>query len=330
MKKRHLVVGSLLLMSMLSGCKDNRIQVGILQPVDHKALTATRLGFMEGLNEKGYGKDKVHFIYENARGKEAELNNKSKSLVANSDLTLGLGTDAAKALASSALDKGSTKPILFSAVTDPVGAGLVDSLDVGSGYITGMSDDNPVEAQIELILECFEGTEKEVDKIGLLYTRSEENSVAQANRAKKVIEEHGINAITKTATGDADVSSTAVALVNEEGLDAIYIPTDNNIAAKAGEVKDAVSGKGILVVTGEKDMLVNCGAVTLSIDYFELGKRTGYMAAAILSGEKEPKDIPVGYMALEECEYYYSSSNCTDAGITLPSSVISKSKDVSE
>ena len=328
MKKRHLVVGSFLLMSMLSGCKDNRIQVGILQPVDHNALTATRLGFMEGLNEKGYGKDKVHFIYENARGKEAELNNKSKTLVANSDLTLGIGTDASKALASAALDKGSTKPILFSAVTDPVGAGLVESLDVGKGFITGMSDDNPVEAQIELILECLSG--KEVDKIGLLYTRSEENSVAQANRAKKVIEEHGITAITKTATGDADVSSTALALASEEGLDAIYIPTDNNIANKASEVKDAVSGKGILVVTGEKDMLVNCGAVTLSIDYFELGKRTGHMAASILSGEKEPKDIPVGYMALEECEYYYSSSNCADAGITLPASVLAKSKDVSE
>lgn len=303
-----------------SSCGSDKTKIGILQPVEHDALSAARTGFISALAEKGYDETKVEFVYHNAGGKDAELTTMAKDLVSSCSMTLGIGTGAAQVLKSTSVDKGLVKPVLFTAVTDPVDAGLVDSLENGKGFVTGTSDAQPIEAQIDLIKECI----PEADKIGILYTQSETNSVIQANQAKSVIESAGMSAIIKTATGPSDVSNTALALASESGLDAIYIPTDNNIAANTDAVKTAVSSKHILVVCGEESMTKGCGGVTLSLNYEELGKVTGRMAVEILSGEKNAKDIPVRVMTKEDCNYAMSSANLADAGVTLPESVTTK------
>jgi len=311
--------------AILSGCNSTKNQIGILMPVEHVALQAAADGFVEGLKASGLkeGKDfKIKLM--NAGGKDADVVAYSKTLVAESKMTLGVGTGASKALLSASIDKGSTKPVLFTAVTDPVDAKLVSSLDNGSGFVTGTSDAQPVAAQIELIKECI----PDADKIGIIYTQSETNSVIQANQAEAAATELGLSVERNTCTNASDISSTAAALCAIEGMDAIYIPTDNNIAANTNAVKQEANSKGILVVAGEEGMVKSGGHVTLSIDYHELGVRTGKMAAQILKGEKQAGEIPVGTMKREECEYVYSSANLAGSGITLPESVISKSRDV--
>ena len=311
--------------AFLSGCESTKNQIGILMPVEHVALQAAADGFVEGLEASGLKKGKDFTIkLMNAGGKDADIVAYSKTLVAESKMTLGVGTGASKALLSASIDKGSTKPVLFTAVTDPVGERLVSSIANGSGFVTGTSDAQPIDAQIELLKECLPAA----DKIGIIYTQSETNSVVQATQAQAAAQALGLAVEVETCTGPSDISTAAAALCAKEGLDAIYIPTDNNIAANTNAVKQEANAKGILVITGEEGMCKTGGHVTLSINYRELGKITGQMAAQILKGEKQPGEIPVGTMTKEECEYVYSSANLAGSGITLPASVLAKSRDV--
>ena len=327
--KKNLIKNLLLLpvatTLLASGCKSKQKQIGILLPVEHVALQAAADGFVAGLEASGLknGKDfKIKLM--NAGGKDADLVAYSKTLVAESKMTLGVGTGASKALLSASIDKGSTNPVLFTAVTDPVGERLVSSLENGSGFVTGTSDAQPIDAQIELLKECL----PEADKIGILYTQSETNSVVQAEQAQAAAAALGLSVEIQTCTGPSDISTSASALCSVEGIDALYIPTDNNLAANMNAVKQEANARGILIIAGEEGMCKSGGHVTLSINYRELGIRTGKMAAQILKGEKQPGEIPVGTMRKDECEYVYSSSNLAGSGITLPESVISKSRDV--
>ena len=329
MKKIGLLKSMLLLpaaAALLGGCSKKTNQIGILLPVEHPALQAAADGFVAGLKSSGLeeGKDFTIKVM-NAGGKSADISTYAKQLVAESMMTLGVATDPAVQLKAASIDKGLTNPVLFTAVTDPVDAKLVEKLENGKGFVTGTSDAQPIDAQIALIKECIPA----VDKIGILYTQSETNSVVQARDAKAAAEALGIEVVERTVTGPSDISAVALALANMAGLDAIYIPTDNNIAANTNAVKEAANANSVLVVTGEEGMLKSGGHVTLSIDYTELGKRTGVMAAQIIKGEKKAAEIPVGTMTKEECKYVYSSANLAGSGITLPDSVLAKSTDVS-
>ena len=326
--KRNLIKTIFLLpvtAALFTGCNSTKNQIGILMPVEHVALQAAADGFVAGLEESGLVKGKDFNIkLMNAGGKDADLVAYAKTLVSRSIMTLGVGTGASKALYSASIDKGSTRPVLFTAVTDPVGEQLVSSIENGSGFVAGTSDAQPIQAQIELLKECLPSA----DKIGIIYTQSETNSVVQANQAKDAAEALGLSVVTQTCTGPSDISATANALCATDGLDALYIPTDNNIAANTNAVKEAANANGVLIIAGEEGMVKSGGHVTLSIDYTELGKRTGKMAAQIIKGEKEAREIPVGTMSKEECEYVYSSANLAGSGITLPESVLTKSRDV--
>ena len=327
MKKTLLLTTLALSVVALSGCGgQGKTKIGILQPVEHSALSAARLGFQNALAKKGFDANKVEFIYHNAGQSSSDLASLAKDLVGRCDMTFGIGTGAAQALKSAAIDKGKTNPILFSAVTDPVDAGLVTSLQNGSGFITGTSDMNPVADQVSLIKDC----NPDVDKVGIMYTQTETNSKVQADLAKAELEKEGITAVVKTCSGPADISATALALAAEDGIDAIYVPTDNNIAANPSSVKSAVQGKGILVVAGEESIMAACGSITLSVDYSKLGNMTGDMAASILAGEKKAGEIPVGSMGKDECEYVCSTANAIAAGVTIPDEILAKCRDISK
>ncbi len=302
-------------------------QIGILLPVEHNALQSCADGFVEGLKEAGL-KEGTDFSVEfrNAAGKDADLQNFAKQLVASKDMTFGLGTGASQALKSASIDKGSLNPVLFSAVTDPVDAGLVESLENGKGFVTGSSDAQPIAEQIALIKECL----PEADKIGIIYTQSETNSIVQADQAEAAAKAAGLEVVRQTVTGPGDINTVALALASVDGMDAIYVPTDNNIAANMNAVKEAANSKHVLVVAGEEGMLSTGGHITLSIDYKELGKRTGEVAAQILRGEKKVYEVPVITMTKEDCKLVYSSVNLAASGIVLPQSVLDKCEDMSK
>lgn len=307
------------------GCGKDVKTIGILQPVEHDALGLARQGFIDALKEAGFEDGvNIKIDYQNANGVEADIVSLAKSLTSKCDLTLGIGTGASTALQAAQVNSGVTNPILFTAVTDPVTSGLVESNAKPGGYITGSSDANPVEAQIDLIKECI----PTADKIGILYTQSETNSEVQANQAEAQAVKAGLQVVRMTCTDTSDLVQTATKLCSTEGIDAIYIPTDNLIAANMASVKAALEEYNVLCVCGEESMMASGGHITLSINYYELGKKAGKMAALILKGEKAPADIPIATMALEECEYLMCTENIQKANINIPDSVKTKCKDV--
>ena len=300
-----------------------KYKIGILLPVEHDALNKAA----DGLKEAGWEDGKnVEFDARNAQGSADQQRVLAKTLIDNCILTLGLGTGASLDLVTVQEEKGSKNPILFTAVTDPVDAELVESLEQPGGYVTGTSDAQPIDAQIGLIKTCM----PDADKVGIFYTAKEPNSVVQAKQAKAAIEAAGMTAVTKTCNDSTDIETSLASLVASDGLDAIYVPTDNNVAANMNFVSDAVKGKGILVVSGEEGMLEKGGQITLSVDYTNLGKVTGQMAAQILKGEKKPSELPVVSMGKEECKKVLNSKWLNDAGIVLPDDVLNQFEDIAK
>lgn len=303
-----------------------KYDIGILLPVTHDALNKAAQGFKDGLKEAGWeGGKNLNIITKNALGNSNDQSVMAKDLISSCDLTLGLGTGASIDLTAAQYNRGSKNPIMFTAVTDPVAAGLVESMENKTGYVCGTSDAQPIDKQIDLISEAI----PELKKVGILYTVTEDNSRQQAIQAKTELETLNITADIRTCNNSTDVS-TAVAALISDNVQAIYIPTDNNVAANMGIVKNAVENKGILVICGEESMVKNGGHLTFSISYTELGKETGRMAAQILSGEKMPSDLPVVTTPESGCTYYMHSANLEDAGITLPSSLTSKCTDLAK
>ena len=337
MKKLSIIkLGAVLIPLALTSCNNytypkfgpkedgSKYNIGILLPVTHDALNKAADGFKEGLKAAGWEEGKnISITTKNAEGKDDDLRTMAKSLIANNVLTLGLGTGATEQLKSAQKNRGSQNPILFSAVTDPVGAGFAQSLEHPGGLITGSSDAQPIEGQVDLVKTLIPSA----DKVGIFYTISESNSEAQALDAKAEIEKQGMTCVIRTCTDVNDLDTSLASLLAVDGLDAIYIPTDNNVAANMQKVKAAAKNKGILVVGGEVGMLSGAH-VTISVNYSTLGKKTGEMAAQILNGEKKPEDLPVYVMLASECEGYYSSSNLADAGITIDATLLSGFVDV--
>ena len=275
------------LASGLSACNSNQVTIGILQPVQHPALDAAREGFTKAIEESGV---RAKIVYRNAGGNDADQNTYAKDLVDTSKLVLGIGTGATQALKGAEDNAGYSKPLLFTAVTDPVEAGLVKSKENTEGFVCGTTDANPVEEQIALVKEF----KADASKVGIMYTQTEINSKVQADQAEAAIQAAGMTAVIKTCSNSSDIKATALALA-DAGVDAIYV---------------------------EENMLKSGGHITLSIDYFGLGFDTGKMAAEILKGNKKPTDFPVVPVAASACSYVLSNTNLTAAGLILPEAML--------
>ncbi len=309
----------------LASCGDNaKCKIGVLLPVEHAALRTCANGFKEALDEAGLvqGVD-YSFDIKNAGGNDADLTAMAKDLVSTKDMTFGLGTGASKQLMSASIEKGLTNPVFFSAVTDPVSANLVSSVENTNGFVCGTSDAQPIAEQLLLINQILPSA----TRLGVLYTQSEENSVIQKDQVKSIVEGRGVTVKEKAVSGPSDINAAALALAEE--VDAIYVPTDNNIAAHMNDVKQAANSKGVLVVCGEEGMLQDGGHITISVDYKQLGKEAGKMAVEIIKNGKKPSDFPVKFMDASTCSRVYSSANLADSGITLPESITKNFTDIS-
>lgn len=254
------------------------ITVGILQVNTHDALDKAKNGFIDTLKDWAKSKGKtIAFDVKNAVGDTNNETSLAKSIVASKpDLALGISTSSATKLANN-----TTKiPVLFTAVTDPSSVGLA-----GRANVTGTSDMNPVEAQIALLRKIV----PDCKKIAFLYNPGEANSETQVKRAKAVCDEVGIKYADYTVDSASNVSAVAASI---NGVDAVYIPTDNLLAANMSNVqRKLINEKKIPVIVGEAGMCDVGGLATVSIDYYQLGVQTAEMAIKILEGKK-PADIP--------------------------------------
>lgn len=290
-------------------------KVGVIQLVKHEALDSSYNGFVEGLKEAGFNDGENLVIdFNNAQGDQSNTTTIAQKLKNdNPDLIFAIATPAAQAVAN----QTSEIPIVITSVTDPKVAGLVDSNEAPGGNVTGTSDLTPVEDQINLIKEIL----PEAKRLGVMYTSSEDNSILQAEMAKTAGEAAGFEVSEYTVSKTEDIMAVSQSAIGK--VDAIYIPTDNLLAANMTAVSQITTPAKIPLIVGEKGMMEQGGLATKGIDYLELGKQTGAMAARILNGEK-PADMPIEYQ--EESVLYVNQKVADELGITLPQSVLDQAK----
>ncbi len=286
---------------------EGKVKIGILQQLEHPSLDQSREGFIQALADNGYvDGDNIVIDYQNAQSDQSNLSNMADRLVnEKSDLILAIATGAAQTVA------GKTKdiPILVTAVTDPVDAGVVNSMENPGTNVSGTSDASPMKEQLELIMQIKPDTKT----VGLLYTSSEDNSILQINQAKEILDDMKISYVEQTVTNSNDVQQAVQSLVNK--CDAIYIPTDNVLASSMALVADITWAAGIPVVTGAESMVTDGGLATLGLSYYNLGYQTGEMAVKVLQGA-DISTMPVETQ--KEYNYTVNGDAVAAMNITLP------------
>ena len=299
---------------------DSKLNLGIVQILEHPSLDAARQGFLDVLAENGYKEGENLIVsYENAQGDMATLNSIAQNLVSDkNDLILAIATPSAQAVANAS--KGTEIPVLFTAVTDPVAAGLVKSMEKPETNLTGTTDMAPVDEQIKLIQEI----NPSVKNVGVIYNSGEVNSVVQVELVKEIAKELGLNIIEAIATNTSEVDQAAKSLVGK--VEAIYIPTDNVVVTALEAVIQVAEQNKILLVSTEKDS-VNRGTVaTIGLDYYKLGRQTGEMALRVLSGKSKPQDMPVETQ--DQKDVIINLKAAKAMGITIPQSLVDKAAEV--
>ena len=279
--------------------------IGICQLAPHPALDAATKGFRDFLTEK-LG-DQVTFIENNAAGEAANctliMNN---FLAENVDLIMANATGALQAAQSATGDI----PVLGTAVTDYGVALDLTCVDGKTGTnISGTSDLAPLDQQAEMIVEWM----PEAKKVGLLYCSAEANSQYQVDEVQKYLEEKGVTATQYAFSDSNDLSSVCQKAADEN--DALYVPTDNTVAANTGIVDGICRPAKKPVFAGEEGICAGCGVATLSISYYDLGYTTGEMAVKILNGEADISTMPIEYTDVTK---KYNKTICDDLGLTVP------------
>ncbi|WP_423190287.1 ABC transporter substrate-binding protein [Alkalibacterium sp. f15] len=260
------------------------VNVGILQFMEHNSLTAAKDGFISEMEDAGYvDGESINFDVMNAQGDQSNLQSMSEQLSGNNDLMLAIATPAAQALATAEQDK----PILFTAVTDPVDAGLVESNETPGTNLTGTSDMVPIEEQIKLLLSIV----PDAQTVGIIYNSSEPNSEIQANLAIEQLEAAGVSVQVSTVTTTNDVQQVLTSLASS--VDALYIPTDNTLASTADTVGEIAMEYKLPVVAGSTDQVEAGGLATYGINYEALGRQTALMALEILENDASPETLAV-------------------------------------
>ena len=262
------------------------LQIGIVQTQAHVALDRAREGFEDGLTEAGYtiGEDVV-IDYQNAQGDQSNLNTITSQFASDKkDLVLAIATQAAVQMASASSDI----PIVGTAITDYESVGLVESNDAPGGNVTGTSDMNPISDQLALMQQLL----PDMTNVGVMYCSAEENSRVQVEQFTQEAEAAGLTVTEMTISNVNEIQQAATSLTGED-IQAIYVPTDNTLASAMTTLTGVTNEAKIPVFTGEVGILAGGGLATVSVDYYELGKQTGAMAAQILKGEATPADMPI-------------------------------------
>ena len=285
-----LVVGILLtslisLHQLKADKKKDVFRIGISQFITHQSLDATREGFVDELVKQGYVEgENIEIDLQNAQGEQRNLKTISQQLAESSDVVLAIATPSAQSLANTT----QTTPVIFSAVTDPVSAKLVESREHPGGNVTGTSDQSSdaISTQINLIKKVL----PKAKTIGILYTQSEPNSVVQKDEAKRLLEEKGFTVVEKTILDSNNVKAAAESLMAE--VDMVFVPTDNIISSTMETVKQVSIKHKVPVFGGSTEMIAVGGLYNYGTNYEELGRQTARMLIRILKGEK-PENIAV-------------------------------------
>ena len=265
-----------------SDADGEKLKVGIVQLIDNGAFEDMRDGFIQELQDKGYGEDKVEIIYKNAQGDATNLNTICQEMVDSQvDLVATIATPASQAMVAMESDI----PIVFISVSNPIGAGLLTTLEQPDKNATGTSNAIPIEDIFALSEDLTPG----MQTYGLLYCTNEVNSVTTIENAKNYLDEKGLQYVEQIVTNSSEVQQAAQALVGN--VDAIFVPNDSVIQAAMPLVAE-VARDAKIPVYGSSAVMVNSGAfATVAITDTEIGMISADMAIAHFEG-KEMADIP--------------------------------------
>ncbi len=267
-----------------SGSADDKTyKIGITQIVEHPSLDAATEGFKKAIEDSGL---KVEYDPQIAQGDNSLNTTIANNLVsANVDLIFANSTPSAQAAATATSDI----PVIFTSVTDAVGAQLIASMEAPGKNVTGTIDLHPdtITKTVALLKDLG------AKNVGMVYNAGEQNSVAQVTEVKKIMGEQGLTVKDASAATSADVKQAAESLIGK--VDAFYIITDNTVVSALESVIDVATANKLPLIVGELDSVARGGLAAYGFEYFDIGYEAGQMAVKILKGETTPAETPAQY-----------------------------------
>ena len=333
MKKKILAVllTAVCTMGMVAGCGGNTsdngtagtqaaeasgdsYKIGISQFAEHGSLDNCREGFLEGLKEAGIEEGKNLTVeYQNAQTDTGTASTIADSFVSGKvDMICAIATPCASSAYNSCMN--TDIPVVYTAVSDPVSAGLANEDGTSIGNITGSSDILPVEEQLKMIREMM----PEAKKIGILYTTSEANSCSTIEQYKSLAGDYGFEIVDTGINTSADIEIAATDLVSK--VDCLCNLTDNTVVNALQTVLDKANNAGIPVFGSEIEQVKSGCVASMGIDYFQLGVETGAMAAKILKGEATAQDT--NFITASKAELYVNTAAADKIGMKLDDSYV--------
>ena len=303
--------------ALILPAKAEEVTVAVTAIVEHPALDAARDGVKAALAEAGYKEgENLKFVYESAQGNPGTAAQIARQFVGDAPTVIvPISTPSAQAVVSSTRDI----PVVFTAVSDPLGAELVKDMEKPGGNVTGLSDMSPVADHVALIKEITPNAKS----VGFIYNTAEANSVSTLAALKAEAEKAGLTIVESVATKSAEVQGAARALVGR--ADVIYVPTDNTIVSAFEAAVGVAEEAKIPLYAGDTDS-VNRGALAaLGFNYFDVGKQTGAVVVRILKGEK-PGDIPATVAV--GTDLVINKKVAEKVGVTFPESVTKRATKV--
>lgn len=292
-----------------------RPRVSILQIVEHEALNATRKGIEDELLESGKN---IDVTYETAQGNPSLAAQIAQKFIGSSpDVVVGIGTTATQSLISS--NRQNKIPLIFSSVTDPVGARIVSNLTHPGNHLSGVS--NYIEPDRQFTL--FKKILPNMERLGIIYNPGEANSVSLMDSMEKAAKQYGIKLIPATANSSAMVADAALSLNNR--VDAIFINNDNTALSAFDSIVKIANQNKIPVFVSDTDMVTKGALASLGPDQYALGRQTGRMVLKVLN-QVDPGTLPVLFP--EKVEFYLNLKASQRLGIKIPASVVQEAAKV--
>ena len=337
MKNRRFVKGvamaaiAVMSMGMLAGCGGGgdtqqeaaeTYKVGVVQLMQHGSLDQANQGMIDGLAAEGFVVgENLEVDQQNAQGDQSNLQSIAQQFMSNEvDLIMAIATPAAQVMAAATEEV----PIVGTAITSYTEAGLVESDEAPGTNVTGTHDMTPIAEQIDLILQVV----PDAKTIGTIYTSSEANSVVQVEMMEQICAERNLNVVKRTISTVNDIQQAAQSMV-DEGVDAVWLATDNNVASAMPQVVGVTDEAGLITVCGATSMVEAGGTLTYGINYYYIGYDAGVMAAQILKGEAEPAAMAVQGPKVENMDLIVNMDAVEYMGIDIPADLMERATKVS-
>lgn len=318
MKNRILTLLLAMVLLMTFSCKkeDKGLVIGISKIVAHPALDAIEQGVIDTIKAEY---PDATFQLQNANGDMGTATQIATTFKTNGvDLAVGIATPTAMALVGTLEDI----PVVYSAVTDPVGAGIVTSTDKGEEGVAGVSDMTPVVAQIKLLNDI-----KKITTLGHIYNSGEANGVSLKNIAKKYCEENGIEFVEAVVTNTSEVKQAAISIMNK--IDGLYLSNDNTIFAALPAILEIANENKVPVMTADPQSAMDGDVfAAMGFDQYKLGVASGKVALDILSG-KDTKEMPTVYLTeASDLNFVINLDVAKEIGVTIPQDILKQATTV--